>query len=316
MQPHVYFVQPKLPEQLRPLQTLAWNLYWNKDLEINTLFRHLDPVLWETSGQNPLSMLYFLQEQQLVNAANDLEYIGLVNRIWNEYQTYQEMHSTWSQNQHLDSKRVIAFFSAEFGITEILPIYAGGLGLLAGDYLKSASDLGLSLVGVSLLYKKGYFHQKIDPNGWQKEVYHQYDLSKFPLELVRKEDGSPKTIEIELPDRVVQIQIWRAVVGRINLYLLDTDCSSNREEDRSISDRLYGGDIEKRILQEIVLGVGGMRALIAMGIEPGSMSFERRSFGFLSFGTDSLSGAKMRLEFFGSLVIGLFQQCFYYSHSG
>lgn len=269
MQPHRYFVQPKLPEQLRSLQTLAGNLYWNnKDFDINNLFRHLNPILWDVISQNPVSMLYYLQEQQLLTAANDPEYLRMLERVWQEYQSYQNTTSVFCQQHNLDNHCLIAFFSAEFGISEILPIYAGGLGLLAGDYLKSASDLGLSLVGVSIMYKKGYFHQKIDPSGWQKEYYPQNDLSKFPLELMRSDDNNPVIINVEFPERLVRVQIWRAVVGRINLYLLDTDCPGNSDEDRNITDCLYGGDLEKRIQQEIILGIGGMRALISMGIEP------------------------------------------------
>ena len=298
MQPHRYFVQPKLPEQLRSLQTLAGNLYWNnKDFDINNLFRHLNPILWDVISQNPVSMLYYLQEQQLLTAANDPEYLRMLERVWQEYQSYQNTTSVFCQQHNLDNHCLIAFFSAEFGISEILPIYAGGLGLLAGDYLKSASDLGLSLVGVSIMYKKGYFHQKIDPSGWQKEYYPQNDLSKFPLELMRSDDNNPVIINVEFPERLVRVQIWRAVVGRINLYLLDTDCPGNSDEDRNITDCLYGGDLEKRIQQEIILGIGGMRALISMGIEPAVCHLNEGHSAFLALERIHYLIRKHRLSF-------------------
>ncbi|HEX3047975.1 MAG TPA: alpha-glucan family phosphorylase, partial [Bacillota bacterium] len=294
---HVFFVQPRLPQKLQKLQTLAFNLYWSQDLETKALFRRLDPALWEESGENAYSLLYRLQEGHLISAAEDPEYLRQLERVWQEYQAYQNAPSEWKGQHILGTKPVIAFFSAEFGIKETLPIYAGGLGLLAGDYLKSAGDLGLPLVGVGLLYRKGYFRQAIDSHGWQRELYPHYDLRDFPLELIREPDGTPLTIQVELSDRWVRVQIWRAQVGRLQLYLMDTDHPDNKPEDRNITDRLYGGDLEKRIQQEIVLGIGGVRALLKLGIEPAICHLNEGHSAFLALERIYYLQQKHQLDF-------------------
>ena len=167
-----------------------------------------------------------------------------------------------------DIAPVIAYFSAEFGIHESVPIYSGGLGMLAGDHLKSASDLGIPLVGVGLMYQKGYFRQYLNTDGWQQEHYIENDFHNMPLELVQKENGNALTINIQFPDRTVQVQIWKAMIGRVPLYLLDTNLPCNSPHDRTITQTLYGGDSEMRICQEIVLGIGGLKALFALDLEP------------------------------------------------
>ena len=163
---------------------------------------------------------------------------------------------------------VIAYFSAEFGLHECLPIYAGGLGILAGDHLKSASDLGIPLVGVGLMYQKGYFRQYLNIDGWQQETYVENDLHNMPMELVRKDSGRPLTISVDYPGRTVQAQIWCVSVGRVKLYLLDTNVPANSPGDRMITSSLYGGDRELRMRQEILLGIGGLKALVAMDLNP------------------------------------------------
>lgn len=266
--PHIFFVKPRLPEKLLPLERLAVNLNWIWQGETAALFRHLDPQLWEQSGQNPVLLLHRVSEERLLAAAGDRGYTSELNRLWQQYWQYENNFSTRLEQQGLGgSNMVIAYFSAEFGLAQSLPVYSGGLGVLAGDHLKSASDLGIPLVGMGLLYRNGYFRQLIDLRGRQQEVYPCYDFYQLPLELQRQSDGSPLTVEVPCPDCKLKAQIWLARAGCINLYLLDTDFRDNQENDREITDRLYGGDLEKRIQQEIVLGIGGICALETLGHE-------------------------------------------------
>lgn len=263
---HTFFVKPHLPEKLLPLEYLALNLNWHRQEETAALFRYLEPQLWEQGGQNPVLLLQRIGEERLQAAAEDIGYTGELNRVWQHYRKYENDFSIRAQQQGLDgSNAVIAYFSAEFGLAQSLPVYSGGLGILAGDHLKSASDLGIPLVGIGLLYRQGYFRQLMDLQGWQQEIYPHYDFYQLPLELQRQADGRALTVEVPCSDRNLKVQIWLARVGCINLYLLDTDCRENRETDRQITDRLYGGDLEKRIRQEIVLGIGGIRALETLG---------------------------------------------------
>ncbi len=266
--PHIFFVRPVLPEKLLPLRELATDLYWPRYPETAALFRDLDPELWEKAGHNPVLLLRLLPEARLQAAAADTIYIARLEQVWQQYRAGLETPLNGGSIPGLGDDQVIAYFSAEFGLSEALPIYAGGLGFLAGDHLKSASDLGLPLVGVGILYREGYFHQHLDRQGRQEEVYPYNDFYHLPLELQLQAGGSPLTVAVEFPDpdRLVQIQVWRARVGRLNLYLLDSDCPGNRGADRLITDRLYGGDLEKRIQQEILLGIGGVRALAACKI--------------------------------------------------
>ena len=267
--PHTFIVQPSLPAKLKPLLELAYNLYWPRYIETATLFRDLDPGEWEKTDHNPVLLLMSLPAARLQEVAGDPGYIDRLERVWQQHQAAIAPPVNWTRRHGLDGDTVIAYFSAEFGLSEALPIYAGGLGLLAGDHLKSASDLGLPLVGVGLLYHQGYFHQRLDRQGHQQEIYPYNDFYQLPLVAERQPGGEPLTVRVNFPDpdRQVEARVWRARVGRLNLYLLDTDCPSNLEEDRLITDRLYGGDLEKRIQQEIILGIGGVRALKALGID-------------------------------------------------
>jgi starch phosphorylase len=268
---HVFFVNPKLPKKIQPLQQLANNLYWYREADTADLFRRLHPRLWEECNHNPVLMLRSLNEKDLTAAANDSEFLSHLNRVYYDFQMYQKKVLNWPKPNGGfagNGRGMVAFFSCEFGFTEAFPIYSGGLGLLAGDYLKSVSDRALPMVAVGLLYREGYFKQQVDGFGNQHEHYLYSDFNNFPLELVSKEDGVPLVVTLDFPGRVLRIHIWKGMVGRIPLYLLDTDCQFNNEEDRKITDRLYGGDIEKRIQQELVLGIGGLRALRAVGINP------------------------------------------------
>ncbi|MDN5344452.1 MAG: glycogen phosphorylase, partial [Clostridia bacterium] len=294
---HLFDVQLRLPEKLQPLAELACNLYWPRYREAADLFRRLDPGLWEAVVGNPILFLRLLRAERLQARAGDPAFTGEVDRIGQDYRAYLEGPLAGGQEQGLTDRPLIAYFSAEFGLSPALPIYAGGLGILAGDHLKSASDLGLPLVGVGLLYREGYFRQRLDYQGWQQEIYPASNFFDLPLELERQADGSPRTVQIAFPDREVWVQVWRARVGRLNLYLLDADCPDNREDDRRISDRLYGGDLEKRIQQEILLGIGGVRALVALGLEPTICHLNEGHSAFLALERVRYLKEKYNLDF-------------------
>ncbi|MBX6342258.1 MAG: alpha-glucan family phosphorylase, partial [Thermomicrobiaceae bacterium] len=234
------------------------------------LFRRLDRDLWEATYHNPVLMLGRISQAQLDAAAADEGFLAHLERVHQALQAYlQSEGASWYREAHDGGQGpLIAYFSAEFGITECLSIFAGGLGLLAGDHVKAASDLGLPLVGVGLLYQQGYFRQYLSESGWQQEAYDDNDFHTLPLTLERRPDGAPLTIAVEYPGRTVTAQVWRLQVGRVPLYLLDTNVPENWPEDRDITDQLYGGDIEMRIKQEIMLGIGGYRALEALELRP------------------------------------------------
>ncbi|MBI4543691.1 MAG: alpha-glucan family phosphorylase [Gemmatimonadetes bacterium] len=264
-------VSPRLPPALERLRELAYNLRWAWDHSSLELFRRLDADLWEDAGHNPVLLLGRIDQSRLEAAAEDeafLSHLDGVSRFLDDYLTLTK-ESTWFRRAHGSAPApLIAYFSAEFGLTECLSIFAGGLGILAGDHLKSASDLGLPLVGVGLLYQQGYFRQVLNDAGRQQEIYQDNDFYTLPLALERRPDGNPLTIAIAFPGRQVAAQVWRARVGRIPLYLLDTNIPANGPGDRDITDQLYGGDLEMRIQQEILLGIGGCRVLEALGLDP------------------------------------------------
>ncbi len=254
-----YHVSPNLPARLRCLNELSLNLRWTWDHPTIELFRALDRDLWEETGHNPRLMLGRLPQRRLEELACDEAFLAQMDRAWESLETYMST-SGWFARAHPEALDVrIAYFSAEFGLTECIPNYAGGLGILAGDHLKSASDLGLPLVGVGLLYQGGYFRQYLNPSGWQQETYPINDFHTLPITPL------PLAVRVEFPGRQVTAKIWKAQVGRIPLYLLDTNVKENTPEDRKITGALYGGDRELRMQQEIVLGIGGYRALEAVG---------------------------------------------------
>lgn len=274
---HPYQVVPALPEPLHGLRSLAFNLRWAWDQDAIECFRRLDRKLWEDTGHNPVRMLGAIGQEQLREAAQDEVFLSQLDRVVRGLDSYLGATNTWfnrhlqaehSEKSGLSADTSIAYFSMEFGITECLPIYSGGLGVLSGDHLKSSSDLGLPLVGVGLLYQQGYFRQYLNADGWQQERYPENDFYNMPIQPVLTLDGERLRISVDLPGRAVWIQVWRVQVGRIPLYLLDTNISPNSNADQNITDQLYGGDVEMRLKQEIVLGIGGIRALEAMGITP------------------------------------------------
>ncbi len=266
-----FSIIPALPEPLKPLWDLAYNLRWAWKHDIIELFRRLDSDLWEKTNHNPVLMLGTIDQSRLEAATEDVGFMAHLKRVTQYLEDHlSEKPTAWFTRTHGETKDpLIAYFSFEFGITECLTIFAGGLGILAGDHIKSASDLGLPLVGIGLLYQQGYFRQYLNQAGWQQEAYEDNHFDNFPLRMVRGADGNPLTVGVEFPGRIVTARIWRADVGRATLYLLDTNIPQNtRPEDRDITDQLYGGDQDLRIRQEILLGIGGYRALQVLGLNP------------------------------------------------
>jgi starch phosphorylase len=285
MQPiRTFNVSPSLPERLEPLRQLAYNLYWSWNAETTALFRRLDRDIWESSRHNPVLMLGTISQERLQEVAEDAGFLAQMDRAAQQLEDYLS-ERTWYQKQRgpqTPTQECYAYFSAEFGLTDCLPIYSGGLGILAGDHLKSASDLGLPLVGVGLLYQKGYFAQYLNPDGWQQERYPINDFYNMPLHLERRADGSELRIQVEYPGRFVHARVWRVQVGRVSLYLLDTNVELNSQYDQDITDYLYGGDLDIRIHQEIMLGVGGVCMLKALGLKPTAYHMNEGHSAFLA----------------------------------
>ena len=262
-----FVVHPNLPEKLHALEKVALNLRWSWDHETISLFRRIDPALWESSEHNPVRILQSASQARLDELAADEAFLAHLDRVEQGLDAYIEGNGTWYGRTYGKADRPLcAYFSMEFGITECLPIYSGGLGMLAGDHLKSASELGLPLVGVGLLYQKGYFRQFLNVEGWQQERNPVNDFHQLPVQPIRGADGEPLRIVLDLAGRAAVVRVWRAQVGRVALLLLDTNVPENPRDIQDITDELYGGDNETRILQEIVLGIGGMRALLALDL--------------------------------------------------
>jgi len=266
---YTFTVKPTLPPQLERLRELAGNLRWCWDRELIALFRRLDEDIWEETNHNPVMMLGLIPQQRYEDLASDDSFLSQLRRAgqrFDEYMTSPMWYDKLCENGYVDP--LIAYFSLEFAITESLQIYNGGLGILAGDHLKSSSDLGIPLLGMGLLYQEGFFQQYLNADGWQQESYPQNDFYNLPLRLERDEGGEPLRVSVAYPGRQVHARIWRADVGRIALYLLDTNVEANSREDQDITDQLYGGDLEMRLKQEIMLGLGGVRALQVLGHHP------------------------------------------------
>jgi len=263
-----FTIQPAIPDSLKSLEQLARNLFWCWSPEIEALFRRIDGDLWSASGHNPVKLLSGVSQKRLDELANNDGFLCELERATSRLKTYLDEPTWFEKVCSKSTKPTIAYFSAEFGVHECLPFYAGGLGILAGDHLKSASDLGVPIVGVGLLYQKGYLRQYLNIDGWQQEFYAENDYYSAPVELLRKKSGRPLTVSVEYPGRRVVAQIWCVAVGRVSLYLLDTNVAANSPTDQIITSNLYGGDSEMRIRQEIMLGIGGLKALTAIGITP------------------------------------------------
>ncbi|EDX77683.1 alpha-glucan phosphorylases subfamily [Coleofasciculus chthonoplastes PCC 7420] len=267
MQPiRTFNVSPALPEALEPLRKLAYNLHWDWNVETKDLFRRLDRKLWESTRHNPVLTLGMISQARLEEVAEDDGFLAQMERASRQLDDYLK-ERTWYRKHRGNSeeKECYAYFCAEYGLVDCLPIYSGGLGVLAGDHLKSASDLGLPLVAVGLLYQEGYCAQYLNADGWQQERYPINDFYNMPLHLERNADGSEVRVAVEYPGRTVYARVWRVQVGTVSLYLLDTNIEPNNPYDQDITDRLYGGDLDMRIHQEMMLGIGGIRALKALG---------------------------------------------------
>ncbi|HEV2074195.1 MAG TPA: alpha-glucan family phosphorylase [Thermomicrobiales bacterium] len=262
-----------LPERIDRLNELSYNLWWTWQPRARALFRELDPVLWGVCKENPVLFLHRIDPARLSRAVEDPAFLGQYDDVMMRFDTMINASDseTWLAHRHpelLDKK--VAYFSAEFGLHRALPIYSGGLGVLAGDHIKEASDMGIPLIAVSLLYRQGYLQQRIDSSGWQHDVPAHLEPDSEPTTQVLNEDGTPVLIEVDLQDGPgsLCLAVWQVKVGRVSLYLLDSDVGGNPEWTRQLSSRLYGGDTEHRLRQEIVLGIGGVRLLRALGIEP------------------------------------------------
>ena len=262
-------VNPQLPKKIGKLSEIANNLWWSWNTEFLKLFKKIDIDLWEKCGKNPVKFLKQVDQEKLEEIAENPEFIKEYNKNVENYEGYINSKNTWFNKTYPNNKNdVIAYFSAEYGLDEILPIYSGGLGMLSGDHLKSSSDLGIPLVAVGLLYKNGYFNQKINKAGGQVSEYQDIELNNLPIIPVKRETGEDLIISVNMPKKKLYLKVWKIQVGRVNLYLLDSDIEENIEEYRGITLRLYGGDQEMRIQQEIVLGIGGVTVLRELGINP------------------------------------------------
>ena len=262
-------VNPQLPKRIEKLSEISNNLWWSWNTEFLRLFQKIDKDLWEESEKNPVKFLKRVSQEKLDNASKNAMFLKEYDKLVDNFENYMKSKNTWFSNKYLENKNdLIAYFSAEYGLDQTIPIYSGGLGILSGDHLKSASDLGIPLVAVGLLYKNGYFHQKINGYGGQETEYNNIDLYDLPINAVKDQNGEDLIIYVKFPKRRLYLKVWQINVGRVKLYLLDSDIEKNNEEDRDVTLRLYGGDQEMRIRQEIVLGMAGVNLLRTLGLKP------------------------------------------------
>lgn len=306
MQPiHTFNVVPKLPKSLEPLREMVFNLWWTWEPSARALFRHLDHDLWHRTNHNPLRMLQLCRQARLTEVASDDDFLREMERVHAKFRAYMERSDTYGKERKESPlrKAPIAYFSAEFGFHESFPNYSGGLGILSGDHCKSASDLDLNFVAFTLLYKHGYFRQQINKDGQQESVQLNQNFSHLPVVEALDKDGKVLIVGVQLPGRVVHSKIWKLQVGRITLYLHDTELPENSEEDRAITSQLYGGDTEMRIKQEIVLGVGGVHALYAMGIAPAVFHMNEGHAAFISLELIRRQVAENNLDFYAALQV-------------
>src|SRR5256886_10784315 len=264
----IYNVIPTLPAVLEPLREMTFNLCWTWEPSARRLFRHLDPDLWNRTNHNPVRMLQLSRQARLEELAQDKSFLRELKEVHDAFRNYLARQDTYGKTgAGAEIKRPVAYFSAEFGFHESIPNFSGGLGTLAGDNCKSASDLDLNFVAVGLLYRHGYFRQEIDKDGGQQAISLNQNFHHLPLREVQR-DGTNLLVPVRILDREVFAKIWQLHVCRINWFLLDTDISENNVEDRLITAELYGGDQEMRMRQEILLGIGGGKALKALQIDP------------------------------------------------
>jgi starch phosphorylase len=260
---------------------LARNLWWSWQPEVNNLFRDMDPIRWRQLAHNPIVLLKEFTPERLEARANELVLYSRINQAYRRLKEYLTPTHIWgTTHSGVLGFKPVAYFSAEFGIHESIPIYSGGLGVLSGDHIKSASGLGVPLVAIGLFYDQGYFKQYLDDDGYQREEYIKNSVEDLPIEPARSANGKPITVEISTRGGKLLAKVWLMRVGRVPLYLLDSDVEGNRPEDRELTSRLYGGDHRTRVRQELVLGVGGVKALKALGITPGCYHLNEGHSGF------------------------------------
>ena len=299
----IYNVIPTLPAVLEPLREMTFNLWWTWEPSARRLFRHLDPDLWNRTNHNPVRMLQLSRQARLEELAQDKSFLSELKEVHDAFRNYLARQDTYGKTgAGAAIKRPVAYFSAEFGFHEAIPNYSGGLGILAGDHCKSASDLDLNFVAVGLLYRHGYFRQEIDKDGAQHAVSLNQNFHHLPIREVQH-DGAGLLISVRILDREVFAKVWQLPVGRIDLFLLDTDIPENNAEDRLITAELYGGDQEMRMRQEIVLGIGGVKALKALGIDPEVFHMNEGHSAFLAMERIRRKVVEKKLEFYSALQI-------------
>src|SRR6202140_510109 len=298
-----YHVTPTLPATLEPLREMSFNLWWTWEPSARRLFRHLDPELWDRTNHNPIRMLQLSRQSRLVEVAQDKNFLRELKEVHDDFRQYLARQDTYGKTGAGRAiTKPVAYFSAEFGFHESIPNYSGGLGILAGDHCKSASDLDLNFVAIGLLYRHGYFKQQIDKEGVQEAVNLNQNFHDLPIREVRRGDAN-LLISVRILDREVFAKIWQLQVGRVNLYLLDTETPENNAEDQLITAELYGGDLEMRMRQEIMLGIGGVKALSALGIEAEVFHMNEGHSAFLALERIRLNVVAKKLDFYSALQV-------------
>jgi len=307
--------QNKVPAALAPLERLAWNYWWSWAADGAEIFRDLDPEIWADCEQNPRQLLVRTSAYRLAEAAADPLYLERVQRIEQKFQAYMAAGIGWTvDHPQITPERPVAYFCAEFGVHNSLPLYSGGLGILAGDHLKSASDLRVPLVAVGLLYRYGYFRQRLRNDGWQEEHYGETFPNDLPITQIKNDDGTPLGIEVSIRNRNVLAQVWRADVGTVQLYLLDTNIPENVETDRWVTGHLYGGDRETRIVQEMLLGIGGVRLLRKLGVTPHVYHLNEGHSAFLTLELAREVTQQQQLKLADAIPI-VREQCVFTTHT-
>src|ERR1700758_153505 len=299
----IYNVTPILPATLEPLREMSFNLWWTWEPSARRLFRHLDPELWDRTNHNPVRMLQLSRQSRLEELSQDKNFLRELKQVHDTFQKYLTRENTYGKTGAGNViKKPVAYFSAEFGFHESVPNYSGGLGILSGDHCKSASDLDLKFVAIGLLYRHGYFRQEIDKEGVQHAVNLNQKFHHLPIREVQR-DGKTLLVSVRILGRDVFAKIWELHVGRINLYLLDTDTPENSAEDHLITAELYGGDLEMRMRQEIMLGIGGVKALTALGIQPDVFHMNEGHSAFLALERIRLNVVEKKLDFYSALQV-------------
>src|SRR2546429_3768569 len=300
---HIYNVIPTLPATLEPLREMSFNLWWTWEPSARRLFRHLDPDLWNRTNHNPVRMLQLSRQARLEELAQDKSFLRELKEVHDAFRNYLARQDTYGKaGAGAAIKRPIAYFSAEFGFHESIPNYSGGLGILAGDHCKSASDLDLNFVAVGLLYRHGYFRQEIDKDGAQQAISLNQNFHHLPIREVQR-DGANLLVSVRILERDVFAKIWQLPVGRIDLFLLDTDIPENNAEDRLITAELYGGDQEMRMRQEIMLAIGGLQALEAKEDDSAGFHMNEGHSAFLALERIRRKVTEKQLNFYTALQV-------------